>query len=324
MHGDFKTVDSRGNPNNLVKINNRKIANLFTQEFNFMWGDGPGGKTDSLFGKKKPDIPLQQFQIDDVNISVKFSPSPSKTEWHFTANGAIGEVLAQAKQTINLALFVFSDQILSNILSQKNTNGITIKTLIEPDFAYRFYSSGLDMMGITLLDKCRPNPENFPWKKPVYTVGVPNLPPGDRLHHKMAIIDQNIVITGSHNWTANANLNNDETLLIIRNATVAAHYQREFDRLYDTANLGIPTWLKTKVQQQQKACQRPAVPNQAKINLNTATQKELETLPGIGPKTAINIIKFRKKQRFTSLNDLEKVPGIGPKILEKLGDHVTW
>jgi len=60
-----------------------------------------------------------------------------------------------------------------------------------------------------------------------------------------------------------------------------------------------------------------------RINLNTATQEELETLPGIGPKLAERIMEFRKHTPFRSVNDLDFVSGIGPKRLEALRPEVT-
>jgi phosphatidylserine/phosphatidylglycerophosphate/cardiolipin synthase-like enzyme len=62
--------------------------------------------------------------------------------------------------------------------------------------------------------------------------------PGDTLHHKFAILDRNLILTGSHNWTKAANHTNDEVLIVIQNEIVAAHFQREFDRLYQDVTLG--------------------------------------------------------------------------------------
>ncbi|MCG2677865.1 helix-hairpin-helix domain-containing protein [bacterium] len=57
-----------------------------------------------------------------------------------------------------------------------------------------------------------------------------------------------------------------------------------------------------------------------KININTATQAQLATLPGIGPKRAEAIIANRP---YSSPEEITKVHGIGPKIYEALKDKIT-
>lgn len=60
------------------------------------------------------------------------------------------------------------------------------------------------------------------------------------------------------------------------------------------------------------------------INLNEATQEALESLPGIGPTKAVDILEYRDKiGAFTSIEELLNVPGIGPAILDAIRDHVT-
>jgi competence protein ComEA len=59
------------------------------------------------------------------------------------------------------------------------------------------------------------------------------------------------------------------------------------------------------------------------IDLNTATQAALESLPGIGPKTAEKIIAYRTRVPFRSVDDLANVSGIGPKKLEAVRSLVT-
>ncbi len=61
-----------------------------------------------------------------------------------------------------------------------------------------------------------------------------------------------------------------------------------------------------------------------KVDLNTADQAALDTLPRIGPALAQRIIAWRDQNgRFTSVEDLLAVPGIGEKMLESLRDLVT-
>jgi len=63
----------------------------------------------------------------------------------------------------------------------------------------------------------------------------------------------------------------------------------------------------------------------AGVNVNTASQTQLESLPGIGPSKAQAIIEHRtNKGTFKSLQDLDAVPGIGKATLEKLSSHVVF
>jgi competence protein ComEA len=60
------------------------------------------------------------------------------------------------------------------------------------------------------------------------------------------------------------------------------------------------------------------------VNINTATAAELETLPGIGPKTADTIVKYREANGpFETVEDIMDVPGIGEGTFEKIKDGIT-
>ncbi|MBY0483834.1 ComEA family DNA-binding protein [Nitrosomonas sp.] len=62
----------------------------------------------------------------------------------------------------------------------------------------------------------------------------------------------------------------------------------------------------------------------AAVNINTASQAELEALQGIGPTKAKAIIEYREKVGlFASIDDLEKVSGIGSGTVKQLRDVVT-
>ncbi|HKI60326.1 MAG TPA: helix-hairpin-helix domain-containing protein [Mariprofundaceae bacterium] len=61
-----------------------------------------------------------------------------------------------------------------------------------------------------------------------------------------------------------------------------------------------------------------------KININTATVSELQSVKGIGPKTATSIVAYRDKHgTFNSVDDLEEVKGIGEKSLMKFKGELT-
>lgn len=61
----------------------------------------------------------------------------------------------------------------------------------------------------------------------------------------------------------------------------------------------------------------------ARVDLNSATAAELETLPGVGPSKAQAIIAHREVEPFKSTEELVEVKGIGDKLYAQLKDHVT-
>jgi phosphatidylserine/phosphatidylglycerophosphate/cardiolipin synthase-like enzyme len=256
IHGDFTNPDSRGNANSLIVIDSAPLAQQFDAEFAMLWGDGPGGELDSQFGLQKPHRAARLVSLPGSTVEVQFSPLSKTQPWSQSVNGLIAKTLGQATQTVDMALFVFSEQDISNQLFHDANRGVQIKALIDGSFAYRNYSEALDMLGLTMPDhRCHYESPNFPWTTPLTTVGVPTLPSGDKLHHKFAVIDGQVVIVGSQNWSEAANTTNDENLLIIRNATVAAHFEREFDRLYSTADLGMTPHLQRTLDQHRRQCE---------------------------------------------------------------------
>jgi phosphatidylserine/phosphatidylglycerophosphate/cardiolipin synthase-like enzyme len=250
IHGDFTRPETRGNANNLIRVDSKELAARFKKEFNLMWGDGPNGNPDSLFGTKKPSRKIDYLIVGGAQIRIKFSPDPIDTAREQTSNGLIATAIAGTKNSVDMALFVYSDQFISTILEERQRENVQIRALVSPQFAYRDYSATLDMWGLRSTQDCKTE-KSSAWKQPIKTAGIPNLVSGDTLHHKFAILDRNLVLTGSHNWTNAANHTNDEVLVAIQNETVAAHYQREYDRLYQDATFGPTVKL---VQATSKSC----------------------------------------------------------------------
>jgi phosphatidylserine/phosphatidylglycerophosphate/cardiolipin synthase-like enzyme len=253
IHGDFSNPETRGNVNHLLRIQNPQVANLFREEFNYMWGMPELG-INPKFALAKPWRSPQSFSWQDTQITIQFSPTSSEQTWSHSTNGLIGKTIDSATKSVDLALFVFSEQELADILEHKQEQGIAIKGIFDPGFAHRYYSEMLDMLGVTLYSHCQPEANNHPWLNPLTTVGIAQVNSGDKLHHKFAVIDDATIISGSHNWSEAANSQNDEAVIVINNAKVSQHFVQEFQRLYSSGFLGISAQINSKLEQQQQKC----------------------------------------------------------------------
>ncbi|WP_186541313.1 phosphatidylserine/phosphatidylglycerophosphate/cardiolipin synthase family protein [Synechococcus sp. BIOS-E4-1] len=255
MHGDAGAARSRGNVNHLLSIRSPELAGLFREEFERMWGDGPGGEHNSRFGRGKTSPGIQAVQVNGIQIDVLFAPHSKQFPGHGLE--LITEQLAAAKQSIDMALFVFSAQTLTNVLAKRMAAGIDIRLLADPGFASRSFSEVLDLLGLELPDRfCKLEAGNQPLKTPLQTVGSPRLARGDKLHHKFAVFDNKTVITGSFNWSPAAAHTNDETLLVIHSPKIAEHFTREMDRMWRGAELGITPHIQRKLERQRAKCGR--------------------------------------------------------------------
>jgi len=66
------------------------------------------------------------------------------------------------------------------------------------------------------------------------------------LHHKVIVVDGHIVITGSLNFTNNADESNNENVIIIDNADIGQLYEQEFQRVWDISREPDPAKMKCK------------------------------------------------------------------------------
>lgn len=71
-----------------------------------------------------------------------------------------------------------------------------------------------------------------------------------------------------------------------------------------------------------RASEEPIAATGGKVNLNTADEAQLTTLPGIGPSLARRIIQYRQQKPFQRVEDLQQVSGIGPAKFRRLAGQV--
>jgi len=251
IHGDILNPASRGNPNSMVRIDSPEVAKFFAHEFYQLWGNGKRGN----FGQRKTYRGAQSAVVDGKKITVQFSPTSRKYNWGESVNGLIGSHLANAKESIKAALFVFSDQRLADVLQHPHESGATMNFLVEQKFAFRDYSELLDLLGLQMFnEKCEVEEDNNPWSTPIIEGGVPALPRGDVLHHKFAVIDDHTTVIGSQNWSEAANHINDETLIVIEDHETATHFTAEYDRLRQKSTFGPSSKVQAEINRRSENC----------------------------------------------------------------------
>ncbi len=214
--GSWNATDPGDNDDaqNSIEIQDKALANAYTMEFNEMWGsstDTPDS-TRSRFGADKTDITPHKFNINGTPVELYFSPS-DQTTLH------IYQTLATATSSINICMFTFTRSDLAQELVSKNAAGDKVRVVMDNNTDSGNQFSFLQTNGI-----------DVHLKGSALGTGL--------LHHKYAVIDADnsradeIVITGSHNWSTSAETVNDENTLIIHSARIANLYLQEFKARY--------------------------------------------------------------------------------------------
>jgi len=286
IHGDADDPRTRGNVNHLLRFESPELAALFATQFAELWGDGPGGDTDSHFGLDKKGSVPQQVRVGNTSVQVLFAPH-RRSDPH---NGLqwLATQLQGVRSRLDMSLFVFSAQNLADELAQLHAHGVSIRVLADPGFANRPFSEVLDLMGIGLPDRrCRLEAGNRIWSQPLQGVGTPRLARGDKLHHKFAVLDGERVITGSFNWSPSAAYQNDETLLLIDSPLLARHFGAEMDSLWRGAELGETARLRRGRERARRSCGsghaigQPA--SQQALSVDSKTEAEAVRLDDSAP-----------------------------------------
>lgn len=235
MHNKFVIVDADGgpaahvltgsanftnsgfflDPNNIVIVNDMALARAYRMEFEEMWGSSGAlpNMANSRFGSDKTDNTPHLFNVGGTLVQSWFSPSDGTT-------ARIVDALHSADERIEFALFVLTSSTLTEALIDMQAQpGVVVRGMVEEEDMSQWTFDALLAGGVD-----------------VRTDGATN-----SLHHKYAIVDRGapdadpLVITGSHNWSFNAENNNDENTLIIHSAIIADQFHQEWNARWTTA-----------------------------------------------------------------------------------------
>jgi phosphatidylserine/phosphatidylglycerophosphate/cardiolipin synthase-like enzyme len=188
--------------NNVLVIRSPDVAYFFEREFQEMWG--------GQFGPHAPSTLNNQWAVlDGTPLQVLFS-----AEDHVVDN--LIALVKDAKVSIRFLSFSFTDYPLAQTMIDRAKAGVDVKGVYE--------TFGSNSIGSEL--------------KTFWCAGVPVRQDGNPsfLHDKIIIVDNSIVVTGSLNYSSNADEANEENVVILDNAEIAALYLQEFEKLWNQAH----------------------------------------------------------------------------------------
>ncbi len=122
-------------------------------------------------------------------------------------------LLLSASKSIWACVFTISDDDLANALISKHKMGINVKVITDND---KVYDKGSDI---------------FAMRDAGIHVKIDDT--RHHMHHKFAIIDKEILVNGSYNWTRSADEFNNENLIITKDEALVRDFTREFNRMWN-------------------------------------------------------------------------------------------
>ncbi|HEX5691653.1 MAG TPA: phospholipase D-like domain-containing protein, partial [Roseiflexaceae bacterium] len=189
------------NAENIVVITDTVVANIYHTEFNEMFS--------GTFSNDKTNNTAHNATVGGSALEIAFAPTDGVQD-------RIAAAINSAHSSIQVAMFTFTSDPLGNALIAAHNRGVKVEVMLDQVAAG---STGgerdrLCAAGVAV------RVENFAAK----------------IHDKVAVIDAGtgsdpLVITGSTNWTANAVQANDENVLIVHDAGLAADFSTELGRV---------------------------------------------------------------------------------------------
>ncbi len=222
MHNKFAVIDGKEvwtgsynvtvngekkNDNNALLIKSPELAEIYMAEFSEMFDDGVFG-----YGTGRFTGPGSRHSVKagDTEINVYFAPEdPVEKE--------IIKRIEKAEKSIRFLAFSFTSDNISEAMISRFKEGVSVSGVFENRGILSKDSEYIKM-----------KVENIP----VRADSNPN-----SMHHKVIIIDDELVITGSYNFSKNASKKNDENCIMIYSRKIAEQYIKEYSRIFNSGRI---------------------------------------------------------------------------------------
>ncbi len=177
----------------------------------------------SQLGAAQAEISRLNEEIQELNATIvalkaaEAVPEVSILGVYFSPRGGCASTLIhwldRANLSIHVLIYSFTLDSIGDAVLAAYQRGVEVKIVFEEQQVTKYSEYfRLKAAGVQVRNDTNPN----------------------LMHHKVAIIDGHIVLIGSFNWTASADRDNNENLLVIRSAELATALEREFQRIWTT------------------------------------------------------------------------------------------
>jgi phosphatidylserine/phosphatidylglycerophosphate/cardiolipin synthase-like enzyme len=204
---NYTVNDTYRNNNNAIALRSRRAVQSYQAEFNEMFERKEFGPRSSIGNGAN-------FNQDGTPIRILFAPEDDVV-------GAITQTLSAADTSIRFMTFSFTVDAIADVIESRAAQGVNVQGIFETTGSETAFSE----------------------LTPLFCAGLTVRQDGNGyiLHHKVFIVDDDTVITGSFNISDSATRSNDENLIVIQDPVLAAQYIAEFDRRWAEAK--TPTRL---------------------------------------------------------------------------------
>jgi phosphatidylserine/phosphatidylglycerophosphate/cardiolipin synthase-like enzyme len=166
---------------------------------------------DDLFGPNtRSATPYPIVQLGNSQVETYFSPDDGVAQ-------KLIEQIANAEKSIYFLAFSFTSDEIAKALLQRAAAGVVVVGVFDADQVTSNIGSEYERLLIKGIDvRLDSNPRN--------------------MHHKVFVFDEQIVTIGSYNFSSNAEMRNDENILILHHSQAAALFMQEFERIFMQAH----------------------------------------------------------------------------------------
>jgi phosphatidylserine/phosphatidylglycerophosphate/cardiolipin synthase-like enzyme len=200
VNGSFR------NNNNVLVIDSPLVAEIFEREFVELWS--------GQFGPTSPSTPgVQMATVDGTPIQILFAAEDE------VASQLIS-LIEGARRKIRFMVFSFTHSKIGSAMLARAKAGVDVRGIVETRGSQTKHSE---------LSR-------------LYCAGLQVRQDGNSgmFHHKVLVIDDKILITGSFNFSHSADDSNDENVVIVTDRKIASQYTQEFARRWNEANAVDP------------------------------------------------------------------------------------